>query len=513
MFDTIKKFIKQVPFTKRISIVTNRDKFSSYPSNGLTPERLARIFREADTGDVLRQMELFEEMEEKDPHIFSQLQTRKNAVTGLDYEIIEASDNLIDKQVAEFVTEQFSNIESLEEILIDILDAIGKGISFIEIIWDLKKGKFVVKNLQAVHQKHFYWDDKDFLRLRTDEEPVGIYIPQNKFIIHKYKAKSGHPSRAGILRIVAWMYLFKNYDIKDWVSFCEVFGMPMRLGKYDPSASEDDKKALMDALINLGTDASGMYPTGTEIELKESNKQSSADIYEKLARFCDEQVSKCILGQTLTSDSGGSYAQSRTHDEVRHDLIVADCKALASTLRRDLITPLVKFNFGDVKIPTIRFDCEESKDLSESAKTYDILINKLGLKISASHIYKKFSIPKPEDGEEVLKGEKEQQISPMLPIANKSKIDNSLKFETNQKEIDKLIDVASDESTKLFKNYFEVIKDKVNNVTSLEELKEILEDKNKVYEILKQMHNPEFEKLLSNGMITSYLMGRSKEDG
>ncbi|CAH8712517.1 DUF935 domain-containing protein, partial [Paenibacillus melissococcoides] len=38
--------------------------------------RLAQIFREADAGDVLRQMELFEEMEEKDPHLFSQLQTR-----------------------------------------------------------------------------------------------------------------------------------------------------------------------------------------------------------------------------------------------------------------------------------------------------------------------------------------------------------------------------------------------------------------------------------------------------
>ncbi|MHC1760405.1 MAG: DUF935 family protein [Negativicutes bacterium] len=30
-----------------------RDKYSSYPSNGLTPERLARILKEADQGDVL----------------------------------------------------------------------------------------------------------------------------------------------------------------------------------------------------------------------------------------------------------------------------------------------------------------------------------------------------------------------------------------------------------------------------------------------------------------------------
>ena len=40
------------------------------------------------------------------------------------------------------------------------------------------------------------------------------------------------------MRIVSWMYLFKNYTVKDWVSFCEVYGMPLRIGKYDPGASE-----------------------------------------------------------------------------------------------------------------------------------------------------------------------------------------------------------------------------------------------------------------------------------
>ena len=38
------------------------------------------------------------------------------------------------------------------------------------------------------------------------------------------------------------MYLFKNYDLKDWVSFAEVYGLPLRLGKYAPGASEADKE-------------------------------------------------------------------------------------------------------------------------------------------------------------------------------------------------------------------------------------------------------------------------------
>ena len=88
------------PITARVAGDIN-DKFSDYPSNGLTPRRLARIFRAADEGDVRAQMELFEEIEEKDTHLFSQMQTRKLAVTGLDWEVQPFSEALEDKEIAE----------------------------------------------------------------------------------------------------------------------------------------------------------------------------------------------------------------------------------------------------------------------------------------------------------------------------------------------------------------------------------------------------------------------------
>ena len=292
------------PELLEIAVAQVQDKYSTYPSNGLTPVRLAQIFREADSGDVLRQMELFEEMEEKDPHLFSQLQTRKNAVTGLDYEVIPFSDDERDKEIAEFVKNEIESLENLEDNLMDLLDAIGKGIAMSEIIWTYDNDRVTIEDIKWRHQKKFFWDENDILKVTTKEFPAGTEIPENKFIIHRYKARSGHPSRAGVLRVIAWMYLFKNYDIKDWVSFCEVFGMPLRLGKYNPSASEEDKMALMRALVQIGTDAAGIIPEGTEIEFKESTKTTSINVYESLARFCDEQISKAVLGQTLTSDSG-----------------------------------------------------------------------------------------------------------------------------------------------------------------------------------------------------------------
>lgn len=513
------------PESREVAAAQVTDKYSEYPSDGLTPVRLAEIFKEADAGDVLRQAELFEEMEEKDPHLFSQLQTRKNAVTGLDYEVIPFdSDDPRDKEIAEFVEAQLGGIEGFEDIMLDLLDAIGKGFAVSEIMWSYDEGHVVVDDIRSRHQKRFFWDSvDDSFKVRTQEAPEGIELPKNKFIVHKYKARSGHPSRAGVLRVVAWMYLFKNYTLKDWVAFCEVFGMPLRLGKYQPGASEDDKRALMQALVAIGADAAGIFPDGTAIEFVNTEKTSSTDLYERLARYCDEQVSKAILGQTLTSDSGGgSYAQSKTHNDVRHDLTVADCKAIAATLRRDLIRPLVLYNFGeDKRIPYLRFDAEESEDLTQTATVIGTLIREAGLKVPTSYIYKKFSIPKPEGDEEVATppGQTAQgagfgpfsfKAQPGEPIALKAEDGAG---HGTQERVDRLAAAATRKSAGAFKKAFGPVLKKIENAESLEELRDMMEDEKAVAELFGEMDVSEVEELLQKVMLYANLEGRAAEDG
>lgn len=510
------------PDTNEIAVAQVTDKYSEYPSNGLTPVKLAEIFKEADAGDVLRQMELFEEMEEKDPHLFSQLQTRKNAVTGLDFEIIPFSDDPRDKEIADFIEEQINGIESLEDVETDLLDAIGKGFAVSEIMWGYDEGHVVVREIKSRHQKRFFWDSlDDSFKVRTKDAPEGILLPTNKFIVHRYKARSGHTSRAGILRVVAWMYLFKNYDLKDWVSFAEVYGLPLRLGKYAPGASEADKVALMQALIQIGADAAGIIPDGTSIDFITTEKTSSSDLYERLARYCDEQISKAILGQTLTSDSGGgSYAQSKTHNDVRHDLTVADCKSLASTLRRDLIRPLCIFNFGeDKRVPHIRFDCEESEDLTQTATIIGTLVDEVGLRVPTSFIYKKFSIPEPEADEEVAAPRSTSAGLTGLPFKkepNPAQI--ALKAEGDggvgtQQHIDKLASAAVRHGAGSFKRAFGPVLKIIEKAESLEELRDMMEDNKAVAELYAAMDVSEVEELLQKVMLYADLEGRVLENG
>lgn len=505
------------PIMAAVAIRDVNDKFSSYPSDGLTPVKLARIFKEADAGDPFRQMELFEEMEGKDTHLFSQLQTRKLAVTGLDWEVQPFSQDGTDQEIAAFVEEQLKELDGFSDNLMDILDAIGKGISFQEIEWEYRDGHVVVGNIEYVHQKKFYYDTlTDALMLRTEAFPGGIPLPENKFIVHRYKARSGHPSRYGVLRVVAWMYLFKNYDLKDWVSFCEVYGMPLRLGTYDATASEKDKAALMDAIVRMGTDAAGIVPSGTDIRFIESNKQSSVDIYERLARFCDEQMSKAIVGQTLTSDSGGSYAQSKTHNDVRKDLTEADCKAVMETVRRDLIRPLVEFNFGvRAHVPYFVLNATDTDDLKETAEIVNTLAA-TGLEIPKSWLYKKFNIPAPEKGEETIGKAPaapgmQGMGQPGTGMFQGLRLKADGKEADGQRVLDRLEEAAVKQSGAFFRQMMSPVLELVEHCDSLEGLQEQLKDEEALRQLYNAMKVKDFDQLVEQVMYVSNMLGRMQD--
>ena len=388
------------PETRELSAVSLAERWSSYPSAGLTPHRLADIFREADQGNIYRQMELFEEMEEKDAHLTAILQTRKMAVLGKDYEVLPYGRTPEDERLAEVVGAMVYRIPNLEEACLDLLDAIGKGFALSEIIWEITAGQARVAELKWIPQKLAAFGEDLRPRLLTAEARwQGVEPPPWKVIYHRYKARSGYATRAGVLRVVGWMYLLKNFALKDWAAFNEVFGMPLRLGKYDPTASPNDRDALVQAIRNLGSDAAGVISKATEIEFVEATSRSGgANPYQLMVEFCNREMSKAVLGQTLTTDTAGStgtYAAAKVHAQVRRDLVQADAQALAATLREQLLRPLVGFNFGwDKPVPWFRFRFEEEEDLKTLSEVYRNLAA-MGVPLSMEHLAERFGIPLP----------------------------------------------------------------------------------------------------------------------
>ena len=80
------------PRTGQVIVPRREDSVRDYPGAGLTPSKLIAILKEADQGSLSRAMQLFEEMEEKDAHLFSIANTRRLALTGLEWVVISAAD-------------------------------------------------------------------------------------------------------------------------------------------------------------------------------------------------------------------------------------------------------------------------------------------------------------------------------------------------------------------------------------------------------------------------------------
>ncbi|KQC03141.1 MAG: hypothetical protein APR55_07085 [Methanolinea sp. SDB] len=494
------------PETGRLAIAQVRDRWSTYPSNGLTPVRLAQILRAADNGDVLRQAELFEEMEEKDGHIFSQLQTRKLAVQGLEWDVAPGDESAKAKEIATDCEALLEWLTDFDDNILDMLDAIGKGYSMLEILWDASEGRAEITGFEWIHPKKITFWDSLTPRVLTEEEPVrGIDIQPFKWLYHRYKARSGYDTRAGIMRVCAWMYLFKNYAVKDWVGFAEVFGKPMRLGKYDSGASKEDKEALALAVRMLGSDAAGIISKSTEIEFVEAKISGSLNIYLSLTDFCDAQISKAVLGQTLTSDSGsngsGSYALGNVHNEVRGDLTRADAKALGRTVTQQVIRPYVGFNYGwDAPMPKAIPVYEEPEDLEAVGRVYQVVSGLID--ISQEHVSERFKIPLRKKTETPVK---QKATGPIIdPSAAKHILKQAqARFTPDQQALEDLADRTVAEAATMMADNEQKIRQALEAAQSYEDAVE------RLLSIYPDMQVDDFSDLIARMLLNTELYGRS----
>lgn len=454
--------------------------FQGHPSRGLTPSRLAQILEAAEQGDLIAQFELFDDMEEKDAHIASEMGKRRRAVTQLDWQLVPPPNpSAKEKKATAQLQELLKEIPNFEDALYDTTDAIGKGFECGEIEWNRVERMWLPKSIEHRPQTWFrlfrgYRQEVRLRGLTSEGEPLQTF----GWIKHTHKAKSGYLERASLFRTLVWPYLFKNYSIADLAEWLEIYGIPLRLGKFPAGASEKEKTALLRALVSIGHNAAGIIPDGAAIDFHET-ATGDAKAFELMIDWCERSESKVILGATLTSQAGrgsNTNALGNVHNEVRKDLRDADVKQFAPTITRDLVYPIGALNGlvtdGIRRCPRFVLNTSEPEDI----KTYsDALPNlvKLGMKIKRKDAQEKLGFSEPEDDEEILTMTPEPAapiIDPTKPLTPIAKATAQRATAPKPDYIDALVDSLAASTGQMTDGWIETIRAIVESSSSYDEL-------------------------------------------
>ena len=391
-----------------------RTHYSDHPSRALSPQKLAEILIGAEQGNIIAQCELAEDMEEKDGHVFAELQKRRRALLGVDWKIVPPR-NATASEVkdADMLQELLEDLTFLDDVIFDMSDGILKSFSNQEIIWQQQSSIWLPENIEfkdpswfMTHPAQQPGQNRNELRLRNNSLE-GEALQPFGWISHCHKTKSGYLARSGLARVLAWPYLFKNYSVRDLAEFLEIYGLPLRLGKYPTGSSQDEKNTLLNAVMSIGHNAGGIIPKGMEIDFQEAAKGTQQP-FEYMVGLMEKTMSKAILGGTLTSQADGkssTNALGNVHNEVRQELRDSDLKQIANTTTRDLVFPLYYLNGKSYqhpsRAPRFEFDITEAEDLKSFSDSLPSLVD-IGFKIPARWAHEKLQIPEPQKDELVL---------------------------------------------------------------------------------------------------------------
>ncbi|EHK1824298.1 DUF935 domain-containing protein [Salmonella enterica] len=388
-----------------LSLVMKRTQ--EHPSIGITPNRAAQLLRDAERGDLTAQADLAFDMEEKDTHIFSELSKRRLAIQSLQWSIKPPKNATAqEKKDAEMLDELLRDAAWFEDGIFDAGDAVLKGYSMQEIEWGwLGKMRVPV----ALHHRDAGLfcanpDNLHELRLR-DGSYEGVALQPFGWFRHQAKSRTGYVGTYGLVRTLVWPFIFKNYSVRDFAEFLEIYGLPMRIGKYPTGATAREKATLMQAVMDIGRRAGGIIPMGMTLDFQ-SAADGQADPFLAMIVWAEKSQSKAILGGTLTTDAGDKGARSlgEVHNEVRHEIRNADVVQLCRSLNRDVLYPILALNSSTPvdprRLPYIDFDISEPEDIAVFADAIPKL--SAGMPVPVSWIQEKLNIPQPNGDEPVF---------------------------------------------------------------------------------------------------------------
>jgi phage gp29-like protein len=346
-----------------------------------------------------------------DSHLESVWSVRCSTASGAEWFVEAGADGAKEKMVAESFQAELKNLD-IPRIIEEMMGAVAYGYSPLEIIWGVREGKWGIKDIVGKPPEWFTFTPENRLVFQTgiagQEE-----LPENRFLLIQHRASYVNPFGNKVFSKCFWPLTFKKSGWQWWAVFVEKYGGAFMYGTYPNNVDDRLKMDLLDALDKMIVDSVAIIPEGSEIKIDSmADKGGSSDIYKVFIDTANAEVSKAVLGETLTTEIGdkGSYAAAQTHNQVREDLAQADRYRISMAFNR-LAMVYTFYNFGADVIPP-RFEFVQDEDLQKDKAERDILIPRMGWRFTRGYISRVYGIPE-EDLEPVDASPGDEQPAPV----------------------------------------------------------------------------------------------------
>ena len=404
--------------------------------SSLTPLALTAAIKSADLGTMFPLADLLDEVRETDPHVQATLAKREWVVAGAEWEVrpsraYEAGQEPdVAREARELCASVLRALPALPDRFADLMGAVYYGRAVVEVVWERQGGYLIPSRLYPVHPRMIQYDAGWNLRLWSNMPPFpfgaypGIAVQDavpGRFIVHTPRIRGGFYTREGLGRTLAWWAMFKRWVVRDAMGLAEMAGRLARLAQFQsgrkdaPGAQssrtpDEDVQYIVNLLNNWNASVGLVYPD--DIDVKLLPPVTGNTIHTPLVEMFNAEMSKCVLGGTLTMESGSRGARSLgdVHADEARMIARYDANSLSETLRSALLAPLVKYNFGPhVPVPEIRFvvDPQESQDALADRV---VKLVKAGLSVGEGWVRNQFGIPDPVAGEALMGASVERKL-------------------------------------------------------------------------------------------------------
>lgn len=201
-----------------------------------------------------------------------------------------------------------------------------------------------------------------------------IYEPEReRHIVHRgdLLSRAIRDNFGGPLRAILFWWLVATKDRDFFSIFMQKYGSPFILGKADAQSS--DTVAMLQAAFATAVQIGGLViDKKAEAELIQAAAHDGANAHKVFIDLCNSEVSKIVLGQTLSSTpekTGLGSSVGNLHNEVRGDIRLYDMKKLSETLKQQLFRPYLRNNGFRGNPPDILWGGEKEGDAEMLAKS------------------------------------------------------------------------------------------------------------------------------------------------